>query len=121
MNIQAYGSNVVLTAIHQTAYRDNNAPAVMLVLDWPSGERDMLPLSVNLVDAQLDSARLNEKHEGAFYAKNYSEGEPFYNALRDEGLIEEIGVYADNGYVRMPAVRLTDKGKAMVKEPSETE
>lgn len=86
---------------------------LMHVKDSDGGPPWCEHVSVNLPDA---ASRLDENE---FFVKNYSEGEYFYNALIEHGVISETGETAPSGFVDIPICKFhSEKYERSEAEPS---
>jgi len=99
----------------EVAYSQQNRCNFLLmhVKDSDDGPPWCERVSVNLPN---DMARLDENE---FFVKNYSEGEYFYNALIEHGVLSDTGDTASSGFVNIPICKFHgEKYERSEAEPS---
>lgn len=92
-------------------YLSGGPPVLMACLYSEDGYADSewCRVSVNITTGAMPSSSLPEDH---FYIKNWTEGEPMYRLLIDNGILMTTGITAETGMVSAPCCKLTEKGVA---------
>ena len=103
LQVTFLGLSAIVHNFSLSLYRNNNAPAVIADIEYDDGERESLPVSVNIPNA---SDRFAGQEAPKFAAKNYSEREELYAELVKGGWLKPTGETIPSGYVDIPVCTL---------------
>lgn len=105
----------MIVGLRRGSYTNNSATAVAARLKWTKREEgdpefeDHI-ISVNIVEGSFGDPPSNKLPDGVFYCKNWSENEPIYRTLLENGIIHETGASIASGHAVAPACYITPKG-----------